>query len=89
MNPDIHNLSTTNWAEFRVVLVIMLWQPVAAFLIALWDRVSTTQSRPSRIHDLHLNIFGLWLWNIVLLSAVDMLVLPPIFAFTQYYYHYQ
>jgi hypothetical protein len=89
MNPSIHNLSTTNWTEIRVVLVILIWQPVAAFLLALWDHVRTIQGRSSPTHDLHLNLFGLWLWNMLLLSAVDILVLPPIFAFTQYYHHCQ
>lgn len=89
MNPTIHNLPANEWTEFRVVLAIILWQPVAAFIIAFRDRVQTIQGILNPSHDLHLNLFGLWLWNMVLLSAVDMLVLPPIFAFTHYYYHYQ
>ncbi len=87
MHPSVHKLSTTDWTEYRVVLVIILWQTVAAFLIALWEHVLTILGRSSRVHVVRFNLPGLWLWNMVLLSAVDMLVLPPIFAFTQYYYH--
>jgi hypothetical protein len=74
MHPSIHYKLTD---EDRVLVAFILWQIVAVFLISLRTRMSP---------GAFLNLTGLWLWNMVLLAAVDMLVLPPIFAFTHYFY---
>ena len=91
MHPSVHYRFNEDdeFSENRVILAIILWQTLAACLISLRSHVLcggryvAVGSQP-----MHLNFPGLCLWNMILLVAVDMLVLPPILAFTRYFYYY-
>ncbi len=82
MHPSIHyKLTDDEFQEARVLVEIVGWQIVAVFLICLRTRVLGRMGPGAFLH-----LPSLWLWNMVFLAAVDMLVLPPIFAFTHYFY---
>ena len=93
MHPSIHYRFNEDdeFSENQVILAIILWQTLAACLISLRSHVlcgGKYVAVGSQQQPMHLNFPGLCLWNMILLVAVDMLVLPPIFAFTQYFYYY-
>ena len=76
-----YKISDEEFKEGHVLVAIVLWQIVAVILISVRTRALSRMGPGSFLH-----IPGLCLWNMVLLAAVDMLVLPPIFAFTHYFY---
>ena len=85
MHPSInYRLTNEEFREDRVLAGIVGWQIAAVFLIAVRTRVLNGMN----VSGAFLNLPGQFLWNMVLVAAVDMLVLPPMFAFTRYVYGY-